>query len=202
MGDLANIPLSSYIEKYHLHSFIETGLGMGQSLSVAQKLPFKNYYSCEIDEQTYETISPLFIQENCYLSCEASKDFLYKTLTLLPDIGCLFFLDAHFPGELFFKSGKDFNIEQDQSKKYPLNQELEILTKHRNIQHDVIIIDDARLYLNQIPNVRDVQQIIKPDQEYLAITHRYIKFIARTHHCSVLTKDQGYLVFEPKENKK
>jgi hypothetical protein len=138
------VKLDILAKTYNLKNFVESGTGDGSSMKVAyQTNMFDNLYGIELEKTFYENLliqfSNLVKFYNGY-----SKDEMPKVLNDLDDNPTLFWLDAHFPGSDY--GGKSYNSEKDESKRIPLQVELEIISKNRNIKNDVFIIDDLRVY--------------------------------------------------------
>jgi hypothetical protein len=58
----------------------------------------------------------------------------------------LFFLDAHFPDSYSDKYNREFIRDDPNYIKIPLEGELRIICKNRNVSKDIIVIDDIRIY--------------------------------------------------------
>jgi hypothetical protein len=72
-----------------------------------------------------------------------SVSFLENLLPTLSTVSSIiFFLDAHLPG---FDKGAEKEINVTEFT-FPLEQELEIINRHRPTHKDLIICDDLRLY--------------------------------------------------------
>ena len=177
--------------------FFETGTGTGNSLEFARGYPFELLYSAEIDESTAVLASKRFAPfAHVKILQGDSVEVLEKVLPSLDQKSrCLFFLDAHFPGEMSDQFVGYSNTEMN-ALSLPLERELEIIRKYRPHCRDVIIIDDLRIYedcpfrhgnlppeIPRLPEVlRDVDFVkrIFPDR---AIKRNY--------------RDEGYLLIYP-----
>jgi len=138
--------LESDIEKYSLDNFIETGTGLGDTVSYALRNGFsvKNIYSFEIYEDIAKKAIDRFIG---YPYCNIiGKDSYEGLKELLPTLegNSMFFLDAHFPGADFGYTKYSDNIDHD--LKLPLQKEIELICNSRDISNDVFLIDDLRIY--------------------------------------------------------
>lgn len=138
MGILRDFDLSTY----GCTVYVETGTGIGQSMSKA--VPhFSRYYTVDMDPKWTQSISNKypFVKATTSLSIPALEKWL--KYDLLPTDRVLFFLDAHFPDADF--NGADYNVHAPNA--VPLKEELEMIHHYRNFCNDYIICDDARIYL-------------------------------------------------------
>jgi hypothetical protein len=146
MGHLNRFNLQSIIDTSNTKILVETGTGTGSSLRYALSYPFEKIYSIEImAELQNKNIETFSKHSNCILINKSSKEGLIEALHYIPqDQNILFFLDAHFPGTddgtLAIKD------TQDKDLRIPLECELEVIKKIRDISNDVFIIDDLRIY--------------------------------------------------------
>ncbi len=143
MGTLRDFDLSAI----DCDVFFETGTGLGYSLAYALAAEsFSQLFSVEIDKDTFERTARLFsVFPRLSLINSDSQSAL--TQVLLPAIDdasrVLFFLDAHFPGEV--SAGfAGYKAVADKTFRLPLEVELEIINSSRPSHGDVIIIDDLR----------------------------------------------------------
>jgi hypothetical protein len=137
MGQLQNYNFKNY----NLDVYVETGTGMGSTLSKA--LPwFKKCFSVDIDKEFAHNAQKLYpnsIIRNS-LSTEALEYWLKNDID--PNTSVFFFLDAHFPGADFRGAKYDVNAPNA----VPLQEELKIIKKYRPNSKDIIVCDDARIY--------------------------------------------------------
>jgi hypothetical protein len=145
MGFLHYHNLQHYVDKYSLTSFIETGTAGGDGVAHALLFPFQQVGSIEIDEEQFRQTSARFEgREDVRLVNASSIEGLVVLLyDLVPDSRTLFWLDAHFPGEML---GAGYGDEQDMSRRLPLESELRAIHALRGDKPDVFIIDDLRIY--------------------------------------------------------
>lgn len=145
MGSLRNIPVRSLLDSFGCHTLIETGSGLGGSISFAKDLPLSHIYSCEINEYLFNALHQIYDNNNRVTLYHSSSEVMLKSI--LPGIGdsnIIFWLDAHFPGADF---GLDsYDAENDERIRLPLETELRIIKNNRQNFNDVIIIDDLRIY--------------------------------------------------------
>jgi hypothetical protein len=145
MGLLRYHNLQYYIEKYGLTSFIETGTAGGDGIAHALLFPFQQIGSIEISEEQWRHVVVRFEgREDVRLINASSVEGLIVLLSdLVPCARVLFWLDAHFPGEML---GAGYGDEKDVSKRLPLESELRTIRRIRGNAPDVLIIDDLRIY--------------------------------------------------------
>jgi len=178
--------------------FFETGTGTGASLQYAAEHPqFQKLYSVEIHAPTAEKAARFFAGEpRITILNSESTTALQKILpTIARDARILFFLDAHFPGEVEadFKGRK---APEPLAVKLPLEQELELIRDWRGECRDVILIDDLRIYENgpfESGNVPEADENLHPSQ-------KNIDFVARLFPNREIHRDyrnEGYLIIAP-----
>jgi hypothetical protein len=142
MGTLIKYRLEESKCKY----FIETGTGLSHSLLHATKHPsFRILNSTGIHEQTYNKAKQSFSKfKNVFIHNQSSSNFLKN---ILPQISknktYLFYLDAHFSGEVISNYDYKNNVLNEIS--FPLIDELNIIKELRPKSHDIIIVDDLCL---------------------------------------------------------
>ena len=180
--------------KYGLTSFIETGTGMGETITNLIKYNFKLIQSCEIENLQYELNILKFNQDNVLLH-------LGKSETILPimldnsNSPSLIFLDAHFPGQGYVRS-EFVEDEYKMSEILPLEVELNILEKWEHIDKSVVVIDDIRIYekgdyeKGDWPEGREL--LNNPSFEFIE------SFLTTTHDKIKLNKHQGCIIYTPK----
>jgi hypothetical protein len=130
--------------------FFETGTGMGFSLLKALAAScFEKLYSVEIAPDTYEYAAQMYgVFKRLSLINSDSPSALREVLpTLQAEDRVLFFLDAHFPGELS-SSFPGYKADILQESRLPLEAELSVIAELRRNSHDVIVADDLRIYEN------------------------------------------------------
>lgn len=137
MGQLRNLNF----EHYNLDVYVETGTGVGITLSKAI-LYFQKCFSVDIDADLVSrarTTFPTATIEHS-LSTSALEKWLQNDIPT--DATVFFFLDAHFPGADY--KGQPYDIFKTNA--IPLKDELTLIKKYRPHSKDIIICDDARLY--------------------------------------------------------
>lgn len=208
MGCLKKHNLSKYIEDYNLEYYFETGTGEANSLQYAINFPFEKCYTVDIDEELVESsFNKLKDNSACDIQFFVGKstEALDEHVPDLPkDSPTLFFLDAHFPGADFHKCTYEESIRKHMQDAFPLEEEVNIILKHRDVSKDVFIIDDLILYQKDA-KVQCLQEGIVWKYDWLqeelnlqtSANFLYERF-EKTHNFEVDLRDQGYLIITPK----
>ena len=196
MGELAHFDIATAIETYDLRNLVETGTGMGIGLTFACGLPFTSLWSCEIEPVVLQYVMDRLVDERVTLFLGASDKMLDCLWRLPSDERILFWLDAHFPGAQWgFRKYVD---EQNEAIRLPLRSELALIKHHRPRNEDVIIIDDARIWLDDAFEEGPFPaNILRSRPAELGIDFIYDLF-GETHRIDVLLKGEGYIVLSPK----
>jgi hypothetical protein len=207
MGCLKEHDLNSYIQKYNLEYYFETGTGAAECLSYALKYNFKEYYTVDIDEElverAYNQLKDLGKPINLLIG--KSKDILEEYVPqLAKESPTLFYLDAHFPGADFHKCTYEESIRNHKKDAFPLEEEVNIIIQNRNISKDVFIIDDFVLYEEGEYDCLNYGCVWEYDwlQEELDLkTNSKFLYDAfdKTHDFKKDLRSQGYLIITPKE---
>lgn len=147
MGRVSNpVNLEKLIEVFKIKNFVETGTGDGTSMKEVYNLNLVNQlYGIELDVSMYEKLKVKFPEVNFYNGY--SKDELLNVLHDIDDEPTLFWLDAHFPNSDYY--GAAWDSEPDEEKRIPVEVELKILKNNRNLENDIFIIDDLRIYVDR-----------------------------------------------------
>ena len=208
MGCLRRHELTGYIKDYGLEYYFETGTGQAEALQHAVNYPFKKCYTVDIDEDMVEySYNKLKDESTCDIEFFVGKstEALDEHVPELPeDAPALFFLDAHFPGADFHKCSYEESIREHKQDAFPLEEEVDIILKHRDVSKDVFIIDDLILYQKDA-KVESLQQGIVWKYDWLqeelnlqtSANFLYEKF-EKTHDFKTDLRDQGYLIITPK----
>jgi len=119
-----------------IDTFIETGTYMGGTTKWAST-QFKEVYTIELSDVLYNQVKDeLLSKGNIVPYLGDSRDVLPKVLKNIKG-NILFWLDGHYSG----------GITAGEDNPCPLLQELEIILSRNN--DDIILIDDARLFLGE-----------------------------------------------------
>jgi hypothetical protein len=152
MGSLRDFDLAKLKERFRLKVLVETGTGEGHSLRYACEVG--DWYALHsIDIDPAMTIVP---PVGTVVWQGRSVDMLPLVLERIAGKGpCLFWLDAHFPGEL---SGAPLDWEKDLGTRLPLKNEIQAIWRYRSraeLECDVFIMDDAWIYRDGIAECGD-----------------------------------------------
>jgi hypothetical protein len=145
-GDIYLInPIFSLIKGYGINSVIETGTWKGRTAQLLSVM-VENVYTIEINKGFYNEAEYLKEYNNIHRYYGSSPDVLTFLLKRVKE-PVLFFLDAHWGGEL------------------PLLGELEAIAKS-NLTNPIIIIHD--FYNPYVPFGYDIYDGQKVDYEYIS----------------------------------
>ena len=152
--------IDSYVKKYNLNIFIETGTYLGDTL-FRQKDNFKKIFSIELSEYYFNLAKDRFQSfDNINLILGNSKDKL-KDILIKNNEPIFFWLDGHYSTGLTAKA---------EDKETPIMEELSTIFDTNQKQHKhVILIDDARLFngTHDYPKYKDLKKfILKKDPRY------------------------------------
>ena len=197
MGEINIFDLNTFITKYDLSNFIETGTGKGDGLNHAIKYGFKKLYSIEIIKQLYDDVKSKIIDSRVNLINSDSITGLTKIISEL-DGNTLFWLDAHFPGADFHIENMSYHDDLEKDIKLPLEAELELIFKLRPDNKDVFIIDDLNLYEDGNYELGKIRE----DLKYLRTKYNLngLDFIKRANCNHKITKHfrhQGFIILTP-----
>jgi hypothetical protein len=144
MGFINRFDLNRLIQEYSIINFFETGTWKGDAVAYALQFPFKKIISAEIVGSLAIEAEDRFRQEPRVIII--SGDSSQALSNMLPGLegNIIFWLDAHFPGA---DAGLvNYDAEQDEDIRLPLERELEVISKLRSGYNDILIIDDLRVY--------------------------------------------------------
>ena len=187
MGDLKKFDLTTF----ECDTYVETGTGHGGTLSTAVRMPcFKSWYSVDIDPQRVIAARPAFGMATLEIS--TSVEALEKWLNPMSEFISLdskvfFFLDAHFPNADY--NGEKYDVSTPHA--VPLKEELEIIKKYRPNCKDVIVCDDARIYLSGPFEAGDVSSWLSVPGGY-----QFIEDIFPGEKIGISYSDQGYIIID------
>ena len=208
MGLLTEHNLNYYIDEYKLEYYFETGTGQGECLDHSLRYPFKEYWTVDIDEELIENCygRMQYYEKNINFLIGKSTEIIDEYVPNIPkESSTLFFLDAHFPGADFKKCTYEESIRKHGKDAFPLEEEVDLIFKHRDILRDVFIIDDFVLYQKdaEVEHVKNGHKWeydwlqeelnLQTDSKFL-----YEKF-EKTHDFKVDLRSQGYLIITPKK---
>jgi hypothetical protein len=146
MGQLRFFDIREIKERYNLDIFIETGTGLGDSLSYVYNFDFEELYSIELYKEVYDVVYEKFKNKlNIKIINKSSYDGLNDILSKLDkNKRILFWLDAHFHGSDFGYT--TYGSEKDNKIRIPLEEEIKLISSYRKDCNDYFIIDDLRIY--------------------------------------------------------
>lgn len=139
--------LSDDVNYYQIENFVETGTGLGDSISFALNngLGMKNIYSFEINPEIASRAKNRFIgYQKLNIINTDSYSGLKELLKTLKG-NTIFFLDAHFPGADFGYNSYSTTID-NKDLNLPLQNELELICEMKDTTNDIFLIDDLRIY--------------------------------------------------------
>ena len=138
------------VENFGIKNFIETGTGVGDSLSyvIANSPSDMIFYTIELMEELYfEIIKKFGGKENVNLIKGYSDKEIAALMKEISDHPTLFWLYAHFPGADFNINNLNYDSEKNKDIGIPLQKELEsIKNSNRDFTNDIIVMDDLRIY--------------------------------------------------------
>jgi hypothetical protein len=193
------------LRKYDLSSagckvFFETGTGLGHSLKHAlDNGQFEKIYSTEIHEPTYLRAKNFFSRhKKVQILNKDSATALDEVLKEIPlSVPILFFLDAHFPGEV--EGGFEYSHNHVSNISMPLKVELELISRVRPSAKDVIIVDDLNLY----EDGPFENGVINNNYANIPASVRDLKFITSLFPGNEILRnfqDEGYLIIRPRDS--
>lgn len=145
MGTLAAYNLAALRAMHGLRAMVETGTATGEGTELARAAGFDPIHTIEIEPHLAAAARARFAQAPAVTVWEGdSRAVLPRILEALPPEPCLFWLDAHFPGA---HTGAAYDAERDAGRRLPLVDEVRAIRAARPAARDVLLIDDARLYL-------------------------------------------------------
>jgi hypothetical protein len=196
MGWVHHFPLAELQKKFNTEVFFETGIGNGDAIIEAQKLPFKQIISIEIMPLQVERMKEKFKGDpRVRIFCSDSLSALRALdCFVLQEQNVMFWLDAHFPGADIGMGKHDDPTHDDATVRLPLEEELLVIRDGRPGK-DVILFDDLKIYRNQ---GRDAwRDDIKPRHAFSSDKF-YEEILSATHDCKVDDAETGYCQLTPK----
>jgi hypothetical protein len=198
MGHVQAFDLNSLIKNFNISGYIETGTGIGDSLSHALKFQeFKKIYSVEIDNNLFKNAVEKFQDPRLKIINDYSKNALPIILSELNENdNFLFFLDAHFPDADFGSAPDRYKVSSEKYGKdaLPLEEELTIINSFRTNHKDLLIIDDVWIYEMgpfESGNWREKEKIKTGTMEFVE------KIFGNYYDIHKFYKQQGYLLLTP-----
>lgn len=140
-----------YIQRFSPAVFIETGTYKGKMVYAVQPY-IKAIYSIELDKTHYMKAQRRFAgYPYIHILQGQSGEVLPEVLKNI-DKPCLFWLDAHYSGGSTAKGQENT----------PVIQELECILNHKNANEHIILIDDARLFIDEddYPALKTLERLV------------------------------------------
>lgn len=204
MGLLWAFDLPALVETFGLRRLVETGTGRGDSLAYAAAIHnsdgvplFSQLISCEIIPVLAQQACERFrLERRIEIINSPSEMFLFTVLHEIPqDEPVLFWLDAHFPGADSFLAA--WGDETNPAVRLPAVRELDVIKKYRPLNQDVILMDDARIWLDE----PFIEGLLPDDVRPFCPAERNIDFIherfSQSHDIKVMLQHHGYVVLTP-----
>lgn len=140
------INTSKTVDDFNIKNFVETGTGFCDTVyhmfSLGKDL---NIQSVEAYKQVYDdAVKKVGNITSIKIHHGYSHQVLPDLVKELDDNPTMFFHDAHFPGADF--KYESYDSEKDDIKRIPLEEELRIVVKNRDVSKDIFVIDDLRVY--------------------------------------------------------
>lgn len=161
-GPSSNVLKHNTVLKYatenNIKVLVETGTFLGEMIE-ATKYYFEEIYSIEIDRRLFKIAKKKFKKEKRIKIKKGDSTFLLPKILKKINKPSLFWLDAHYSGGVTKKGSKDT----------PIFQELSCILDNF-IDGSVILIDDARLFINcapDYPSIRELNFLISQKQPKL-----------------------------------
>ena len=199
MGHVQAFDIQKIINNFNIQGYVETGTGIGDSLSHALKFPFKKLYSIEFDTELFNIAVDIFKDPRLKIINDLSEKALPKILAEINKHDTyLFFLDAHFPEADF---GTDPDRYEKSLNKYkaaalPLEDELKIIYKMRPLHKDIILIDDIWIYEKgpfETGNWKERDKLNIGNMEFVK------EIFKDSYEIDKIYKQQGYLILTPRK---
>jgi len=187
----ANLP--EMCKKFGIKNYVETGVGRGEGINyILRNVKMDKLYGIELDERLYSTYDEIFAGHSVEIFEGYSHEQMPNVLEKLDNNPTLFWLDAHFPGGDYF--GEGYGSEQDFVKRLPMEEELRIISKNRDISNDIIFMDDLRIYVDRnfsSGNWHERSTIGAEGYDFVE------ELIGKTHTISEHLGDEGYILAFP-----
>lgn len=195
MGKINRFNLTRIAENFKTPVFFETGTFRGDGVDYALRSSFSHIISIEIVPEIAAEAKRRFDNNPVVRIIEGESSEVMEAELASVKHNCIFWLDAHFPGADAGMTAYDAGL--DEAVRLPLAKESSIISRLRSGYHDVIIMDDLRIYEDgpyQNGNV---------PTDALPRTGRNIDFVytyfGKTHNIHKLYQEEGYLLLLPKK---
>lgn len=194
MGSLTKFKLGEYITKHDSKILIETGTYLGDSIHYGLKFDFSKIYSVELLEKNYSHAKKRFENDSkVSIINNNSIDGLIEILDGKNIGNTIFWLDAHLPNFYDKTYGDDY--KKDKDILIPLEEEIKVIVKYKDISNDVFIIDDLRIYEPGSFSNGSWGDVINAGVGGIQFINI---LLGETHNIEKLYSDEGYIICTPK----
>lgn len=194
MGSINKFNLTEYIQKYNSKFFIETGTYKGYGLEFAKSFPFERLFSIEINKLFHtENLVKFNNDNNVTLINNDSINGLEDILKNNKVGNTIYWLDAHLPN--FYSNHYSSDYVNEKDTLIPLEEELKVIKKYKDITNDVFIIDDLRIYERGNFRSGEWLDVINSGFEGIEFIHQ---LLSDTHDIHKNYEDEGYIICLPK----
>lgn len=200
MGALSKFDLKGWIEDYNLVNYVETGFGDLTSFKHALRYNFQNFYGVDLDKDWCDQAKAL-ISNATFIQDYSTEFLLHWTKEISGNT--LWYLDSHFVSSDYKNLPYDESIKRYERQSLPLEDEIVIIKRLRDISKDVIVIDDFFLYSGDDAtdwtknNPFQHRELVKSLGIELNKEVIY-NLLQDTHSLEEVKIDQSYLVCTPK----
>jgi len=192
VGKLSKFNIADLKLKYDLTAFVETGTWKGDAVEFARTLGFGNIYSIELHTDFWEKACQKFAAFPYIKILQGTSiDNISSILSLILPNKTLWWLDAHLHDT--------YGLDKAMTDRFPLEKELQLISRSRDISGDVFIIDDLRIY--EDGNFA-CGLCPKAHQNPVRGIDFVFTSLGKTHTIMRRYEDEGYIVCLPKENTK
>jgi hypothetical protein len=145
--------IEDYAGRFRIRTLVETGTYMGDTIDVMRG-KFGRIYSIEIDDSLARDAARRFAALSHVTIVHGDSAIELPKLAQIISQPCLFWLDGHYSGGITGRSDKDTPIVEELAA---------ILGGSVRRSDDVILIDDARLFVGQggYPTMSYVQAFVR-----------------------------------------
>lgn len=186
MGSLRHFDIKKLKDEYGLKTFVETGTWKGDAVEFAYQCGYSPIYSIELKEEFWvNAVNRFKSKQDIIILQGTSLDRLKDILHLLGPT--LYWLDAHLQDS--------YGLSKDMTDRFPLEKELRYISSHKNIEKDVFLIDDLRIYEEGHFTAGNVHRKDKCPKEGISFIE---DILGKSHDCSKSYDDHGYVVCTPK----
>ena len=184
--------------EYNLQIAIETGTAYGEGTKFLAEI-FEEVFTIEIDDGFFEDNSERLSEfSNVHAHLGKTTESLPPILEANRDTPAFFWLDAHLPrrGKHRYVTGCFVEEDHDEEINFPLEDELRVIVKNKNISKDVLLIDDLRIYENGPFEVGNWSERYEYERATAGCGFVY-ELLEQTHSIEKSFKDEGYLLAKP-----